>query len=135
MQVVTPFTGGGSQLKYTIAYYHLPSNQRVENRYQIKKEGREDWGIAPDVEVKMRSNETKEMIDIQRHNDVLARTDHEVNGGVTERHALAETLQADPQLSIGLLVVQSKLTAEGVALNLDSVAVESTLAESSQNDE
>jgi len=135
VQVVTPFTGAGSQLKYTIAYYHLPSNQRVENRYQMKKEDRKDWGIAPDVEVKIRSNEIKEMIDIQRHNDVLARTDHEVNGGVTERHALAETLQADPQLSIGLLVVQSKLTAEGVALNLDSVAVESTLAESSQNDE
>ncbi len=135
VQVVTPFTGGGSQLKYTIAYYHLPSNQRVENRYQMKKEGREDWGIAPDVEVKMRSNEIKEMIDIQRHNDVLARTDHEANGGAMKRHAIMETLRADPQLSIGLLVVQSKLTAQGVALNLDAVSAESALAESSQNNE
>ncbi len=134
VQVVTAFTGGGSQLKYTIAYYHLPSNQRVKNRYQIEKEGRTDWGIAPDVEVEMRSNEIKEMIDIQRHNDVLARTDHETNGGAMKRHALAETLQADPQLSIGLLVVQSKLTAKGVALNLDSLAAKNTLVESSQND-
>ncbi|MCD6175303.1 MAG: S41 family peptidase [Planctomycetes bacterium] len=135
VQIVNPyFTGGGSQLKYTIAYYHLPSNQRVKNRYEIEKEGRTDWGIAPDVEVKMRSNEIKEMIDIQRHNDVLARTDHEANGGSMERHALAETLQADPQLLMGLLIVQSKLTAEGVALNLDAVAVENTIAESSQND-
>ncbi|OQY07636.1 MAG: hypothetical protein B6I25_01285 [Planctomycetales bacterium 4572_13] len=134
VQVVTPFTGGGSQLKYTIAYYHLPSNQRVENRYQMKKADREDWGIAPDVEVKMRSNEIKEMIDIQRHNDVLARTDHEANGGATERHALKETLQADPQLSTGLLVIQSKLAAQGVALDLDSLVTENTLAESSKND-
>ncbi|MHC5101000.1 MAG: S41 family peptidase [Planctomycetota bacterium] len=134
VQVVTPFTGGGSQLKYTIAYYHLPSNQRVENRYQIQKEGRDDWGIAPDVEVKMRNNEIKEMIDIQRQNDVLARTDHEVNGGEMKRHAIMETLQADPQLSIGLLVLQSKLTAQGVELNLDAVVPESTLAESVEND-
>ena len=133
VQVVTPFTGGGSQLKYTVAYYHLPSDQRVKNRYEIEKEGREDWGIAPDVEVKMRRNEIKEMIDVQRNNDVLARTDHEANGGSMKRHALAETLRADPQLSIGLLVVQSKLVAEGVALNLDSVAAENRLAESSQN--
>jgi C-terminal processing protease CtpA/Prc len=72
----------GSQLKYTIAYYHLPGGQRVGNRYQAEKEGTTDWGIAPDVEVKMRSNEIREMIDIQRSNDVLARTDHEANGGV-----------------------------------------------------
>jgi len=136
VQVVTPFTGNGSQLKYTIAYYHLPSNQRVKNRYEIEKEGRTDWGIAPDVEVEMSSNETKEMIDIQRHNDVLARTDHEANGGAMKRHAIMETLQADPQLSIGLLVVQSKLVARGVTLNLDSVtAAENTPAESAQNDE
>ena len=134
VQVVTPFTGGGSQLKYTIAYYHLPSNQRVENRYQMQKEGRKDWGIAPDVEVKMRSNEIKEMIDIQRNNDVLARSDHEANGGQMKRHAIMETLQADPQLSIGLLVLQSKLTAEGVVLNMDSVTAEKTLAESVEND-
>lgn len=135
VQVVTPFTGGGSQLKYTIAYYHLPSNQRVENRYQIQKEGRGDWGIAPDVKVKMRNNELKEMIDIQRNNDVLARTDHEANGGTMKRHAIMETLQADPQLSIGLLVLQSKLTAQGVKLDLDPVAVTNTLAESAENDE
>ena len=135
VQVVTPFTGGGSQLKYTIAYYHLPSNQPVESRYQLQREDRKDWGIAPDVEVKMRSNEVKKMIDIQRHNDVLARMDHEANGGSMERHVLAEILQADPQLSIGLLVMHGKLTAEGVALDLDSADTVSTLAEPLQNGE
>ena len=135
VQVVTPYTGDGSQLKYTIAYYHLPSNQRVQNRYQAIKEGREDWGIAPDVEVEMRTNEIKEMIDIQRNNDVLARTDHEANGASMKRHAIRETLQADPQLSIGLLVLQSKLTAQGIELDLDAVVPENTVAESVPNDE
>lgn len=135
VQVVTPYTGDGSQLKYTIAYYHLPSNQRVQNRYQVIKEGRKDWGIAPDVEVELRTNEIKEMVDIQRNNDVLARTDHEANGGAMKRHAIRETLQADPQLSIGLLVLQSKLTAQGIELDLDSIDPENTVAESVNNDE
>jgi carboxyl-terminal processing protease len=42
---------GGAQLKYTMAYYHLPSGQRVEGRSEMEKAGRKDWGIAPDVEV------------------------------------------------------------------------------------
>ena len=134
VQVVTPFTGAGSQLKYTIAYYHLPSDQQVKNRYQMEKLGREDWGIAPDVEVTMLSNEMKEMIDIQRGNDVLARTDHEANGGSTDRHTIQESLQADPQLSIGLLVLQSKLVARGQTLELDPVVAENSSKASAQND-
>ncbi|MHC4950186.1 MAG: S41 family peptidase [Planctomycetota bacterium] len=134
VQVVTGFTGDGSQLKYTIAYYHLPSDQQVKNRYQMEKLGRDDWGIAPDVEVEMLSNEMKEMIDIQRSNDVLARTDHETNGGSTNRHTLQETLQADPQLSIGLLVLRSKLVAQGQVLALDPVVAENSSAKSIQND-
>lgn len=44
VQVVTPFTGGGSQLKYTIAYYHLPSDQQVKNRYQMERQGAHGLG-------------------------------------------------------------------------------------------
>ena len=134
VQVVSPFTGGGSQIKYTIAYYHLPSDQQVKNRYQMEKLGRDDWGVAPDVEVEMLSNEIKDMIDIQRGNDVLTRTDHGANGGSSERHTLQETLQADPQLSIGLLVLQSKLIAQGQRLDLNSAVAENSSAQSIQKD-
>lgn len=120
VQVVTPFTGGGSQLKYTVAYYHLPSDQQVKNRYQMEKQGRTDWGIAPDVEIELFSNELREMIDIQRDNDVLTRMDHQANGGQSKRHTLEDMLRADPQLSIGLLVVQSKLICQGKCIKLDS---------------
>ena len=120
VQVVTGFTGGGSQMKYTVAYYHLPSDQRVKNRYQIEKLGRKDWGVAADVEVKMLYNEMKEMIDIQRDNDVLFQADHVDNDEQAERHTLAETIQSDPQLAVGLLVVQSKMLAQGQTLNLEN---------------
>lgn len=134
VQIVNSFTGGGSQIKYTIAYYHLPSDQQVKNRYQMEKLGRDDWGIAPDVDVKMTSNELKEMIDIQRENDVLARIDHEANGAVAKRYTLQETLQADPQLSIGLLVLQSKLIAQGQSLNLSSFMADNSSTPPTQND-
>lgn len=132
VQVVTGFTGGGSQLKYTVAYYHLPSNQPVKNRYQMEKLGRKDWGIAPDVEVDMLNNEMQKMIDIQRDNDVLSRTDHPQNGVLSRRHRIEETLRADPQLSIGLLVLQSQLVAQGRTLILPQAVADSNAVEAVQ---
>lgn len=118
VQVITGYTGDGSQMKYTMAYYHLPSDQRVKNRYQIEKLGRKDWGIAPDVEVKMLSNEVRKMIDIQRDNDVLFQDGHDDGEGQTKRHALEEMLRADPQLSVAVMVIRSELVAEGKTLTL-----------------
>ena len=118
VQVITPYTGDGSQMKYTMAYYHLPSDQRVKNRYQIEKLGRKDWGIAPDFEVEIFSNEMKKMADIQRDNDVLFQNGHTENGEQEKRHSLKETLQADPQLSIAMMVIRSQLAAAGKELVL-----------------
>ncbi|NLK40549.1 MAG: S41 family peptidase [Planctomycetes bacterium] len=113
VQVVTPVTGGGSQLKYTVAYYHLPSDQRVKNRYEMERLGRDDWGIAPDIEVKMYNYELRTMLDLQRDNDVLFRADHEQDGPVPVRHSLETTLQSDPQLATALMVAQAQLIARG----------------------
>ena len=118
VQVVTPFTGGGSQLKYTVAYYHLPSDQPVKNRYQMERLGRKDWGIAPDVEVKMYSNEIRAMIDLQRDNDVLFRADHGQDGETPVRHSLELALQSDPQLAAALMVAQAELITQGKTLTL-----------------
>ncbi|WP_169853304.1 S41 family peptidase [Anaerohalosphaera lusitana] len=112
VQTITPFSGEGSQLKYTMAYYHLPSNQRVKNRYIIEKQGRKDWGIEPDVEVELRGDELKELLDVQLANDVLARSDHNERSEL-KRYSLEETLKADPQLAIGMIVVKSKVVDQG----------------------
>jgi carboxyl-terminal processing protease len=118
VQVVSGYSGGGSQMKYTIAYYHLPSDQQVKNRYQMEKLGRKDWGIAPDVEVRINTAELKEMIEMQRDNDVLVQADHDPNDTTTKHSTLAQTLDSDPQLAIALLVVQSKLIETGKELQL-----------------
>ncbi len=117
VQGITSYPGEGAQLKYTMAHYHLPSDQRVESREAMKKQGREDWGVGPDVEVKLRSDELKKMIDVQRDNDVLVQANHDFVDDKPRKHTVEETLAADPQLEVGLLIIRSKLIqAEAPAL-------------------
>ena len=112
VQGITHYPGGGAQLKYTMAYYHLPSGQRVESQEAMKKLGRTDWGVGPNVEVDLRSDELKEMIDVQRDNDVLVqagRNPPAVDRPELKKHAIEETLASDPQLAVGLLIVKTEL--------------------------
>jgi carboxyl-terminal processing protease len=109
VQGITHYPGGGAELKYTMAYYHLPSGQRVRSREAVEKEGGEDWGVGPDVEVELTSEEVKTMLDVQRDNDVLVQAHRNQNGSEVKKHSVAETLAADPQLAVALLVVKAKL--------------------------
>jgi carboxyl-terminal processing protease len=114
VQGITPYPNGGAQLKYTMAYYHLPSGQRVESKEAMKKQGRQDWGIGPNIDMYLTSEEVDRMADAQRHNNILARADH--NGTAApelKRHTIEETLAADPHLAVAVLVVESKLVEEG----------------------
>jgi carboxyl-terminal processing protease len=109
VQGVTAYPGGGAQLKYTMAYYHLPSGQRVESQDEMKKQNRKDWGVGPNIEVELRTDELKNMIDVQRDNDVLVKADHDNAGGMLKKHTIEETLASDPQLAVAVLIVKSKL--------------------------
>ena len=110
VQGITGYPRGGAQLKYTMAHYHLPSGQRVESKDAMKKQGRNDWGVGPNVEVKLRrSDELEKLISVQRDNDVLVRAGHDNARDELKKHTIEETLAADPQLAIGVLVVKSKL--------------------------
>ncbi len=109
VQGITHYPGGGAQLKYTMAYYHLPSGQRVKSREAVEREGGKDWGVGPNVEVKLDSNELRAMIDVQRDNDVLVQAARDEHGDSYKKRTLEETLDADPQLAVGLLVVKTRL--------------------------
>lgn len=113
VQTMVPYSGEGSELKYTMAYYHLPSDQRVKNRYVMEKLGRKDWGIAPDVEVKLTSAEEKKRSEMQWSNDILVKADHDMSARPVKRYSINETLRADPQLQAGLLVLQAKMIQTG----------------------
>lgn len=109
VQSIRNYPRGNAQLKYTMAHYHLPSGQRVKSRDEMEKQDRKDWGIAPDIEVKLRSDELREMLSVQRDNDVLVQANRHEGGMALKRHTAEETLAADPQLAIAVLTVRTKL--------------------------
>jgi len=112
VQGITRHPSEGAQLKYTMAYYHLPSGQRVESQDAMKKEGRKDWGVGPDIEVKMRNDEVRKMGEVQRDNNVLVQAGRDNSKGL-KKHTVEDTLASDPQLAVGVLVIKSKLIQAG----------------------
>jgi len=121
VQSITSYPGGRARLKYTAAYYHLPSGQRIENREVVKKRNGEDWGISPNPNVKLRSDELRKVTDVQKANEFLVRADHNSNNalGREKQYSSHETIDADPQLAIGLLVLKSKMIHSGYTLTFN----------------
>jgi len=109
VQTITFRPGNGAMLKYTMGYYHLPSGQRVNSREHMEKLDRDDWGIAPDVSVKLTAEEEKKLLLVQRDNDVLVKAGHDITAAPLKKHSLAETLDSDPQLAVALLIIRTKL--------------------------
>jgi len=122
VQSITSYPGGEARLKYTAAYYHLPSGQRIENHEVVKKRHGEDWGISPNPNVKLRSDELRRLTDVQRANELLVRAGHNNDDNALskeKRYSSQETIDADPQLAIGLLVLKSKMIHAGYTLTLN----------------
>ena len=113
VQAITSYCGKGAQLKYTVAYYHLPAGQRVESRDLIETLGRTDWGILPNVNVELQSNELQEIAKVQKANEFVVTIGKEDPLNSMNRYSNQETIDADPQLAIGLLVLKSKMIQAG----------------------
>jgi len=60
------------------------------------------------VPIRLRSDELRNLWDIQRDNAVLVQAGHERQDAAVEKHTIQEILKADPQLAVGLLVVRTK---------------------------
>ncbi len=130
VQSIVSHLGGGATLKYTTAYYYLPSGQRIKSRDEDREPGSENWGLLPDVKVKLRSDELQKMANVQRANESVIKNyqnnTHKVHPAPIRREphlnwcrTSRETIEADPQLGIGLLVLQSKLIESGQRLALN----------------
>lgn len=113
VQTLTDQSGLNSMMKYTMAFYYLPSGQPVKTRYILKKENRTDWGIEPDVNIKLRNDEVINMSDIQAANNVLAKANHNDTAKPVKRYSFGETVEGDPQLATGLLVLKTKVIMGG----------------------
>lgn len=130
VQSIVSHLGGSAELKYTAAYYYLPSGQRIKSRETGRKPGGENWGVLPDVNVELRSDEMQKLAEVQKANESAVkdhlhstpeahpapiRPEPKLNWCGTGR----ETIDADPQLAIGLLVLKSKMIESGHRLALN----------------
>jgi hypothetical protein len=96
----------------------LPSGQKIKNRDTDTKISCGNWGVLPDVNVKVRSDELRKMAKMQRANELA------VKGGLNnapnvQRFSSRETIDADPQLATGILVLKSKMIESGHRLALN----------------
>lgn len=113
VQTISDYPGSGSEIKFTMAYYHLPDGRKVSDRASAEKKSRKDWGVIPNVKVDMTNEELKKLVDTEKDNDVLASANRDTNKSKLKKHSLAETLQADPQLEVAILVAKAKLVEAG----------------------
>jgi carboxyl-terminal processing protease len=117
VQGISMYPGEGSQLKYTMANWYLPSGQKIKSQEEAKKENKSDWGVGPDVAVSLRSDEFRKMFELQRDNDVLVNAGHDDANSPLKKHTISQTVDVDPQLTTAILVVKSKLIREQADTN------------------
>ena len=81
--------------------------------------GRKDWGIAPDVKLEMYGSEFEDYFDVQQGNDILVQDGHVFSEDEDrkKKHSADETVNSDPQLEMGLIVLKAKMLAEGMDVN------------------
>jgi len=80
------------------------------------KSSGKNWGISPNVNVELRSNELQEIASVQKANELVETVGQEDVLNCMNRYSSQETVDADPQLAIGLLVLKSKMIQYGSQL-------------------
>jgi carboxyl-terminal processing protease len=104
-----PGEGEGASLKLTTQYYYLaPGPGEVEQRLVHKKPGATDWGVNPDLVVKMTPEQIEKSLLLRQDADVI-----EEWKAVDEQKPRPDvqdllTKGIDPQLELALLVLEAK---------------------------
>jgi len=78
--------------------------------------GKKDWGVAPDVKIRLRRDELTDLWNVQRDNAVLVQANHDHGKDALKKHQLNELLKVDPQLATAILVVRAKQIEAGHAV-------------------
>jgi carboxyl-terminal processing protease len=116
VQSIVSHLGEGAKLKYTTAYYYLPSGKRIKNRDINKNTTDEDWGVLPQVNVNLRSDELRKITKIQRANESASKESTN-SASDDHRYSIQQTIDADPQLATAVLVLKSKIIQSGRELD------------------
>ncbi|MBI1338577.1 MAG: PDZ domain-containing protein [Phycisphaera sp.] len=99
-------------LKLTTQYYMLPGGRIIHRR-----PGSKTWGIQPDLEVKMTTQQVADSIEVRQSLDILRRDGEELPEG-KEQPKITDIIEKglDPQLEAALLVLKTQIAADQIAL-------------------
>ena len=75
----------------------------------MEKLGRTDWGILPNVNVELRSDELQKIANMQKTNESVLTIGKDDTLSRMNQYSNQERIDADLQLAIGLLVLKSKM--------------------------
>lgn len=113
-----PLGSGDAMLKLTTALYYLPGMDRSIHRDDDSKE----WGVAPDVTVKLSPKEARRVSELRRQTEVLPGKSGVVPASATapatqpddedEADNPSLTLQTDPQVETALLLMRVRLLSK-----------------------
>ncbi|MBN2731564.1 MAG: hypothetical protein JXR26_03950, partial [Balneolaceae bacterium] len=105
VQEVIDLGGDAGKMKFTSAYYYLPNGETVPNRDLLAREGRDDWGIVPDVSVPLYAYESKQIREVNE----ARRTSGTDQKDGDKPSVTEQMIEADPQLATGLLVLKARM--------------------------
>ena len=111
VQDIFPLGRGEALFKCTTQYYQLPKGDIIH-----RKDDSTEWGIKPDLEVKMTNKEVADWLEARRDADILiAEEDRDPDNPQTNpRDILADGL--DPQLEAAVLLLKAKQLSSRVEL-------------------
>ncbi len=93
------------KLKITTAYYYLPSGKCIHKKDKKSK----DWGVSPDVEIKLTPEEIKDVLEIQRESEVVRKLN---NGNPTTKPTTQPTKKGgNKKVDIQLKAAETLLKA------------------------
>ena len=99
-------------MKLTTHYYRLPpAAGEVEGRLVHKRPGADEWGVEPDIRVKMTSSQVRDALTLRQKADIIPEDENqELDPDSEERPDIAEMLTEghDPQLQTALLILQAR---------------------------
>ncbi|MEM9020256.1 MAG: S41 family peptidase [Planctomycetota bacterium] len=111
VQDIFPLGQGDALFKCTTQYYQLPQGRIIH-----RTEDAVEWGIQPDLEIKMTNDEVADWLEARRDADVLiAEEDRDPgNPQITAQDIMDQGL--DPQLDAAILVLKAQNLAAGEGL-------------------
>jgi carboxyl-terminal processing protease len=98
---------GRAAFKLTTQYYKLPSGELIHRRPGVA-----DWGVAPDVEVRMMPDEIDAALRLRREADIVSVDDRGNKVAETADPAPLVDDGLDPQLQTAVLLLRAKILGE-----------------------